>query len=92
MRVWDDIQAGRAPFSNIGDIFFDNIHVNDKGQYAMTLLHYAVIYGRDPASYLPDRIVDEDTVTAAEARYFKRIVAEIVTSYERTGLTRLATR
>lgn len=88
MRVYDDIQAGTAPFSDITDIFIDNIHPNDIGQYAITLLHYACIYGRDP-SYLPDRLVAQDTLTAQQAQYFKRIIPQIVTGYARTGLTSL---
>ncbi len=89
MRIHDDIEAGRAPFSDIGDIFLDNIHPNDIGAYALTLLHYACIYGRDPGAYLPNRIVNEDTLSTAQAEYFKRIVPEVVTTYPRTGLTRL---
>lgn len=89
MRIADDIEAGTAPFGAIGDIFADNIHPNDIGAYALTLLHYACIYGRDPAAYLPDRLVDQDTLSAAQAAYFKRIVPEVVTGYARTGLTSL---
>jgi hypothetical protein len=92
MRVWDDIQAGTAPFSDIADIFFDNIHPNDIGCYGVTLLHYAVIYGRDPGTFLPDTLLDADTLTPEQAQYFKRIVPQIVTGYPRTGLTNLSTR
>lgn len=92
MRIVDDIAAGSAPFGNIGEIFEDDIHPNDIGNYALTLLHYACIYGRDPAAYLPNTLVDIDRVNAAQAEYFKRIVAEIVTGYARTGLTSLTGR
>jgi len=89
MRIVDDIAAGTAPFGSIREIFEDTIHPNDVGNYAVTLLHYACIYGRDPAAYLPDALADSDSLSAAQAEYFKRIVAEVVTSYERTGLTSL---
>lgn len=92
MRIYDDIQAGNAPFERIEQLFGDTIHPNGVGSYAVTLLHYACIYGRDPAAWLPDRLVDEDTLTAQQAAYFKRVVREVVTSYPRSGLTQLSGR
>lgn len=88
MRIYDDIAAGKAPhgLTSIGDIFADDIHLNDKGQYAITMLVYAVIYQRNPRE-LPDRLaVPEDTLSAAQARYFKTIAWEIATTYNRTGV------
>lgn len=88
MRIYDDIEAGKAPhgLTSIGDIFADDIHLNDKGQYAITMLVYAVIYQRNPRE-LPDRLaVPDDTLSAAQARYFKTIAWEIATSYNRTGV------
>ena len=90
MRIYDDIEAGTSPFANITDVFMDSIHPNSIGAYAFTILHYACIYGRDPAAFLPDRLEDSGAVTPTQAQYFKRIVAEVVTSYSRTGLTTLA--
>lgn len=92
MRVFDDIEAGTAPFGSIREIFEDDIHPNANGNYALALLHYACIYGRDPAAYLPNRLADSDSLSAEQAEYFKRIVAEIVTGYARTGLTSLTGR
>ncbi|NBE06559.1 hypothetical protein [Paragemmobacter ruber] len=88
MRIYDDIEAGKAPhgLTSIGDIFADEIHLNDKGQYAITMLVYAVIYQRNPRE-LPDRLaVPEDTLSAAQARYFKTIAWEVATTYDRTGV------
>jgi hypothetical protein len=90
MRVWDDIELGVGPFTNISDIFSDSIHCNEKGQYALTLMHYSCIYGRSSAAYLPDTLLAEDTVTPTESAYFKSIVDEIIVNYSRTGLTSLA--
>ena len=87
MRIYDDIQAGVAPgLSTIGDIFVDDIHPNDIGQYAITALVYAVIYQRNPKE-LPDRlVVPGDTLSAEQARYFKTIAWEIATTYDRAGV------
>lgn len=89
MRIFDDIAAGAAPFGDIREIFEDDIHPNAIGNYALALLHYATIYGRDPAAYLPNTLADSDPQTPAQAEYLKRVVAEVVTGYERTGLTTL---
>lgn len=87
MRLYDDIAAGQAPgLTSIGEVFDDDIHVNDLGRYAVTCLVYAVIYQRDPAE-LPDRLaVPEDTLTPEQARYFKKIAWEVARSYRRSGV------
>lgn len=87
MRIYDDIQAGKAPgLTSIGEIFADDIHLNSIGQYAITTLVYAVIYQRNPRE-LPDRLaIPDDRLSAAQARYFKQIAWEIATSYGRTGV------
>jgi hypothetical protein len=88
MRIDDDIAARRAPgLASIGDIFADDIHLNDRGQYAITCLVYAVIYQRNPAE-LPDRLAGEDRLSVSQARYFKAIAWEIAASYRRTGVPR----
>ena len=94
MRIHDDIEAGVAPFTSIDDLFSDNIHTNDLGNYAISVLHYACIYGRDPVTFLPDRWLNEGEAapTPAQAQYLRRIVREVVISYPRTGLTALETR
>lgn len=85
MRIYDDIDAGKAPLTSIGQMFSDDIHLSDIGQYAITTLVYAVIYQRDPNS-LPDKLVDEDTLTPEQARYFKRIAWEVAKGYDRAGV------
>jgi len=74
-----------AGLVSIGDIFADNIHLNDRGQGAITCLVYPVIYQRDPAE-LPDRLTAEDQRSAERAHYFKSITWDIGTSYDRTGV------
>ncbi|WP_157932978.1 hypothetical protein [Roseovarius salinarum] len=87
MRIHDDIRTGRAPdLDHISDIFADDIHPNDMGRYAVTCLVYAVIYQRDPRS-LPDKLADpEDTLSTAQARYFKETAWEVARNYDRAGL------
>lgn len=87
MRIHDDIVAGKAPgLVSIGDIFLDDIHLNDIGQYAITCLVYAVIYQRDPRE-LPNRLaIPDDTLSAEQARYFKDVAWEIATTYPRAGV------
>lgn len=87
MRIYDDIEDKAAPgLSSIGDIFFDDIHLNDLGHYAITVLVYAVIYQRDPVE-VPDRLaVKEDTLTKEQAKYFKKIAWEVATTYNRAGV------
>jgi hypothetical protein len=86
LRLDADIAAGRAPgLRGIGDIFKDDIHLNGLGQYAVTCLVYAVIYQRDPRE-LPDRLVDEDRLSPAQARYFKALAWEVARDYDRAGV------
>ncbi|MEZ5756371.1 MAG: hypothetical protein R3D90_16995 [Paracoccaceae bacterium] len=87
MRIYDDIETGKAPgLTSIGDIFADDIHLNNIGQFAITTLVYAVIYQRNPRE-LPDRLaIPDDRLSAAQARYFKQIAWEIATTYNRTGV------
>ena len=71
---------------SIGDIFADDIHPNDIGQYAITALVYAVIYQRNPRE-IPDRLaVPGDTLSSEQARYFKQIAWEVATGYDRSGV------
>ncbi|MFN4128361.1 MAG: hypothetical protein ACK4GC_00865 [Paracoccaceae bacterium] len=87
MRLYDDIETGRAPgLTSIGDVFLDDIHLNDLGQYAITCLVYAVIYQRDPQE-LPNRLaVPIDTLSPEQARYFKDIAWDVARTYRRSGV------
>ena len=87
MRIYDDIKSGTAPgLANIGDVFNDDIHLNNLGQYAITCLVYAVIYHRNP-SELPTRLaVPEDKLTREQADYFKAAAWNVAKSYPRSGV------
>lgn len=52
----DAIDAGRVPgLRSIRDIFEDDIHTNDFGDYFVALLHAGAIYGLDPKD-MPTRV------------------------------------
>ena len=87
--IYDAIEDGSAPgLKNISDLFSDTIHLNDLGAYAISLAHYAVIYGRDPRG-LPTNL--GQTASPELARWLQELVWKIVTSYERSGVTAAAT-
>lgn len=87
MRIHDDIEAGRAPgMDSIGDIFADDIHLNDIGQYAITCLVYAVIYQRNPHELPYKLAIPQDTLSPAQSEYFRAVAWEVATSYSRSGV------
>lgn len=91
-RIFDDIQAGLVPgISNISQLFTDNVHVNELGAYAVTMLHYACIFNESPVG-LPNDLQFGNVATfpsVALATYFQNIVVDVVTSYPETGITTL---
>lgn len=47
--LYDDIMTGTTPdLASINDIFSDNIHLNDIGNYYMACLYFACVYGMSP--------------------------------------------
>jgi len=47
--LYDDINAGTMPdLTSINDIFSDNIHLNDIGNYYLACVYFACIYGQSP--------------------------------------------
>lgn len=85
MRIFDDIAASTAPFTSIGDLFADDIHVNDIGQYAMTCLVWACVFHRNPTE-LPNTLDPSDTLTAAQAAYLKAAAWSVARGYARAGV------
>ena len=85
-RLYDAIKAGTAPgLSRLEDIFEDDIHVNAKGGYLMSVAHLAVIYHRDPRDIPPlngkDGWPRRDT-----AEWMKTLVWEVLSTYPDSGL------
>lgn len=68
----------------------DAIHLNDLGAYLVALTHYAVLYHRSPVG-LPRQLMRADG-TAADApdaqaaALMQRIVWQVVTGYDKTGV------
>lgn len=84
--IYDGIADGSAPvLKDISDLFDDNIHINDIGAYAISLAHYAVIYGRDPRG-VPADVGQPNPPSQELARWLQDIVWKTVTEYERSGV------
>lgn len=80
-RVYDEIAAGTAPgLKAITDIFEDDIHVNPKGAFLISLAHFAVIYGRDPRIIPPLR-GDPGWPSAEQQEWMKALVWDVVRAY-----------
>lgn len=58
-RLDDEIRAGRVPgLTSVRQLFRDDIHPNNLGNYFVALVQYAALYGRNPAG-LPFRLGNE---------------------------------
>lgn len=91
-RLYDDIQAGIVPdISHINQFFGDNIHTNELGAYAISMIHYACIFNKNPVGLphdlLPDAPGGTPKPSPALAAYLQEMVWDIVTQYPRTGVT-----
>jgi hypothetical protein len=91
-RLYDDIQKGVVPgITNITQFFSDQIHTNELGAYAISMIHYACIFNRSPLglpnNLLPNAASGTPIPSPELARYIQTMVWDVVTSYERTGVT-----
>ena len=86
-------RTGGAPgLTSRQDLFSDEIHLNDQGLYLIALVHYAVLYQRDPAG-LPHALRRADGTPAvapdpAAAALMQRITWDVVRAIPQTGLPR----
>lgn len=79
--LYDEIEAGTAPgFQHISDVFADEIHLNDKGNYLIALAHFMVIYGRDPRG-LPHNLGENRVLTPEQAVWMQELVWRVVNEY-----------
>ena len=90
-RIYDDILKGKVPgITQINQLFTDHIHPNELGAYAIAMIHYTCIYNKSPLglpnNLLPNANASVKIPTKEFAEYVQRIVWEIVTTYERTGI------
>lgn len=79
--LWDEIAAGRAPLADIRALFADDIHPNALGAWLAALVHFAVIYRRDPAG-----LTRPEGLSRAVARWYEDLVWRVVTADPATGL------
>ncbi|GAB5466132.1 MAG: hypothetical protein Kapaf2KO_15680 [Candidatus Kapaibacteriales bacterium] len=92
-RIYDDIELGLVPgINDISDFFSDNIHTNELGAYAIAMIHYSCIYNSNPKGLPRDLMMNngnEPNIPSIDlAAYIQEVVWEIVTTYERTGVTK----
>lgn len=90
-RLFDDIQLGLVPgITNINQFFSDNIHTNELGAYAISMIHYACIFKKSPVG-LPNNLLPNAPggtliPSLAQATYLQTMIWEVVTKYARTGI------
>jgi hypothetical protein len=90
-RALDD-SSGVDGIATYGDLFTDQIHLNDLGSYLVALTHYAVLYQRSPVG-LPHDLSRADGTPAdapgpQTARLMQEIVWDVVTAEPNTGVPR----
>lgn len=78
-----DIQAGRAPgLTSLRQIFSDDVHLTNAGNYFISLIHYGVAYRRSPVGLVHtglQPIADAPpSLTAESARYLQELAARYV--------------
>jgi hypothetical protein len=90
-RLYDDIQLGIVPGITMIDQFFgDNIHTNELGAYAISMIHYACIFNLSPVGLpndlLPNAPAGTPIPSPALATYLQTMIWDVVTNYPRTGI------
>lgn len=94
--LFDSIAAGNAAGAgNILDFFADDIHLNDKGNYLVACVMYALIHGQTPEG-LPSQLYNVwggafDAPSPALAALLQRIAWRTVCQYPRDGVACSAT-
>jgi len=94
-KLYDDIQLNLVPgITNINQFFSDNIHTNELGAYAISMIHYACIFNKSPVglpnNLLPNAPSGTPIPSAELASYLQNMIWEVVTNYPRTGITKTA--
>jgi Secretion system C-terminal sorting domain len=90
-RLHDDIQRSLVPgITNISQFFSDNIHTNNLGSYAISMIHYACIFNKSPVglpnNLLPNAPAGTAVPSQALATYLQTMIWDVVTNYPRTGI------
>jgi hypothetical protein len=92
-KLYDDIQLNKVPgITNINQFFSDNIHPNELGAYAISMIYYACIFNQSPVglpnNLLPNAPAGKTIPSPALALYLQNMIWDVVTTYPRTGITK----
>jgi hypothetical protein len=77
--LWDDKVpgvAGTSPGERVRLLFSDNVHMSEAGRYFIALVHYAVLFGRNPeGAAIPASLAPET------GRYMQTLAWQYAVSY-----------
>lgn len=96
-RLDDAITAGEVPgLAAIGDVFDDDIHLNARGHYFVSMVQYSVLTGVSPEG-LPHAVKDRfgssfDGLDAEMAQAMQRIARQAVEAYQRGEIAQAPAR
>lgn len=77
-----DILAGKAPgISSPAELFGDDIHLSDLGNYLIALAHFSVLYDQDPRG-LPANIPPRTGPAPDQAAWMQDLVWRVLTDYQ----------
>ena len=90
-RLFDDIKLGKVPgITQINQFFRDNIHTNELGAYAISMIHYACIFNSSPVglprNLIPNAPAGTPIPSDSLAAYLQNMIWNVVTTYPRTGI------
>jgi hypothetical protein len=68
--------AGNSPGERVRLLFADNVHMSDAGRYFIALVHYAVLFGRNPEGAAVPAILIPQT-----GRYMQTLAWQYAVSY-----------
>jgi hypothetical protein len=77
--LWDDkvpAVGGTSPGERVRLLFADNVHMSDAGRYFIALVHYAVLFGRDPEGATIPAFLAPET-----GRYMQTLAWQYAVSY-----------
>ncbi len=96
-QLYDSIVANKVPgITSMNQLFSDNIHLTNAGNYFIACVMYGVIHKISPVG-LPNQLTDEWGVpytvfpTATQAAVFQRIAWKTLCGYPRDGVNCLTT-
>ena len=89
-QLRDEIDAGNIPgIHQLSDLFADDIHLTEEGNYFMGLVFFAGIYGRSPEG-ATGRIINQYggtyvDVPSSRRTHYQQIAWQVVSQYSRGG-------